>query len=173
MKFVIEMQGFTDNENAFLPKEIALVSLTGCRATAHWIVRPSISQTALTRSTRAKNNWVTRNHHGLNWYRGTSDLKYVVDELRKITKNADAIYTRGELKWEYLVSILDVPVINLAADLDNPSFAKMPTSIEKCAYHAKNQNFRCALNCSLKIRRWLLEGEYDVYDICTGGELSI
>lgn len=167
MKFVIDMQGFTDNDNLFIPKEVALVSLEEDWSLAHWIVKPPISQYGLTHATRVKNDWVTHNHHGLSWFRGTSDLKLVIIQLQKITKNADVIYTRGEKKWDFLVSILDSPVVNLTTDLRNPSFERMPAVGEKCAYHSKNKNFRCALNCALQVRRWILEGEQKMSD---GGE---
>lgn len=173
MKFVIEMQGFSDNENTFIPKEIALVSLDEARSTAHWIVRPSVSHYGLTHATRVKNDWVTHNHHGLSWFRGTSDLKLVVNELQKLTRGADVVYTRGERKWDYLINILDAPVLNLSVDLRNPSFEKMSPIAEKCSYHAKNQNFRCALNCALKIRHWILEGEQKMCDAVSGGACEI
>lgn len=173
MKFIIELQGFSDNENSFIPKEIALVSLCEHRATCHWTVRPPVSHYGLTHSTRVKNEWLTRHHHGLDWFRGTSDLKLVVCELQKLTRNAAVVYTRGERKWDYLTSILESPVIDLTADLRNPSFEKMPPVAEKCAYHAKNQNFRCALNCALKIREWILEGERKTCDTVDGGEFGL
>lgn len=171
MKFVIEMQGFSDNDNVFIPKEIAVVSLDEGRALSHWIVKPSISQYGLLHATRVKNTWVTHHHHGLSWFGGTSDLKLVVSELQKITKNADVVYTRGDRKWDYLVSILDTHVEDLAVDLRNPSFEKMPAVREKCIYHAKNKNFRCALNCALRISHWILEGEQNMCDTVDGGSI--
>lgn len=167
MRYVIEMQGFSDNDNAFIPKEVALVSMDKDWSLAHWIVKPPISQYSLSHATRVKNDWVTHNHHGLSWFRGTADLKLVIHQLNKITNNADVVFTRGDKKWDFLVAILDSPVINLTTDSNNPSFEKMQPVAEKCAYHAKNKNFRCALNCALRIRRWVLEEEQKM---CDGGE---
>lgn len=72
MDLAIDVQGFTTGEG-FEPKEIAVVSVgDGDNVLiGHWILTPSGPFEDLPLRSRVTNNWLTKHHHGLEWYDGS------------------------------------------------------------------------------------------------------
>ena len=171
MQLIIDIQGFNDNNDNFVPKEIAIVSLDEEKSVGHWVIAPDYPFYHLEYNARARNIWLTNNHHNLYWRDGSVKIDYVVQELRKITKNVDFIYVRGSCKSKYLQEILEKNIIDLETDIYNPSFEKMPVIEEKCYLHCSRKNnkrkYSCALKNALIIRQWILEGsrKIDLYDL--------
>ena len=162
MSFVIDLQGFNNNDNVFVPKKIAIASVDEKCTIGHWIVQPTQSYRSLSYKTKRQNKFISQNIHGLSYFDGITKLGGVVYEIRKITRNADTVYVRGHCKAEYLKTILRVEVVDLERDILNPSFAKMPDVREVCYIHSVRRRssgtYTCALNNTLKIRQWILEG---------------
>lgn len=161
MILAVDLQGFTNNEKVFFPKEIAVVSIDEARSTGHWILENHFPSSLFNAETRSRNRWLTRFHHGLRWCDGSAREKHVRNELLRLSKGAEKIYVRGECKRLYLHKFLKIEIVDLERDILNPSFAKMPRIGERCFYHS-NKKFDdvhvCTLNNVLRLRQWLLEG---------------
>ena len=123
MDIVIEMQGFRDMGDRFLPKEVAVVAIHN-PIIGHWIMMPPHSFEELPEKSKRENNWLTRNYHGIEWFDGEAHLKYFTLQLREITRHAHRIYTRGNDKARYLQNLLSRSIYNLE-DI-SPSFRDLP-----------------------------------------------
>ena len=160
MDIIIDIQGFSTDSGIFLPKEVAVTSLDN-RILGHWIIQPPYNFYNLPSEIKIKNNWLTKYHHGIEWYEGETSLKTLQQYLRSVLKDAENIYTRGRDKATYLQLISARDIINLEENKKCPSFAKMETSGVVChlhALHAKREikSYTCALSNVQKLRSWLL-----------------
>jgi hypothetical protein len=69
MDLVIDIQCFKDNKNRVIPKEVGIVALHK-DFSAHWIVSPKCNSKSLFKRILRQNNWLTVNHHALEWCEG-------------------------------------------------------------------------------------------------------
>lgn len=156
MDYVIDIQGFYDKDDCFIAKEVAVIALDKAYI-AHWITAPSHIFTDLPKSVRAKNNWATRHHHGLEWFEGDVPLRTLHANLRQITRTAGIIYTRGREKAKYLQSVTARQINNLE-ETNSPSFNDLSSSAEVCLHHGllRRPELSCALNNAAKLKQWIL-----------------
>jgi len=94
MEIIIDIQGFRDAEEKFIPKEIAVVAINA-PIFGHWIIIPPCPFVNLPESSRRQNNWLSRNYHGIEWVDGEVNLEHFKQHLREITRQAYRIYSRG------------------------------------------------------------------------------
>lgn len=104
MDLIIDLQFFKDNKDRVVPKEVAIVALYK-DFSAHWIIAPSCNTRSLKKYILRQNNWLTLNHHGLDWYEGDVTLKNFYKSLQDICKQAGKIYVRGAEKAKLLNKI--------------------------------------------------------------------
>lgn len=156
MDYVIDIQGFYDKDDCFIAKEVAVVTLDK-EYVGHWITAPAYVFTDLPRSVRAKNNWTTRHHHGLEWFEGDVGIRTLHANLRQITRAAGTIYTRGHEKAKYLQNVTAREIKNLE-ESDCPSFNDLPSSAQVCLHHGllNRPELSCALNNAVKLKEWIL-----------------
>lgn len=160
MILIVDMQGFVDNNDRFLPKEVAVVSLDDRESIAHWVVLPSIPIQHLSAEAKAKYRWLSSHHHGITWGAGSIEYFRVVLELQKMADQANLIYVRGCEKAEFLKKYIQTKIIDLELNKGNMPFTKMPKVRKSCYFHRmqRNSNLSCALTNALKIKQWMLEG---------------
>ena len=159
MDIVVDIQGFRDAEEKFIPKETAVVAINA-RIIGHWITLPPYSFDELPERSKRENNWLSQNYHGIEWFDGEANPKYFVRQLREITRRARFIYTRGQEKASYLSDLLSRNIYNLEAD--TPAFKNLPDTDElghRCSHHGfrSNAKYLCALRNAYKLKRWLNE----------------
>ena len=157
MDLVIDFQCFRDNENRVIPKEVAVLSVKQ-DFSAHWITAPLYKSNKLKSDVRRTNNWLTLNHHGLDWYDGEVSVKDVYKNLRGICRRADKIYVRGREKAALLSKVTTREIINLELEDDCPPFQKLTWCENYCMQHAikpTHIRFSCALNNAYRLKNWL------------------
>ena len=159
MDYVVDIQGFKDSSNQFIPKEVAVVGID-CNYFGHWIISPPCSFNDLPQKIRTQNNWLTRHFHGLEWFDGETQTRQLYAILRDIARTANTIFTRGREKALLLQTITSRQIINLEDNTDCPSFMNLPSSRVQCIHHgalrdsiSKRKN--CALNYAQRLRKWL------------------
>ena len=130
MDFVDDIQCLKNSKNSVVPKEIAAVALNG-DYTAYWIIAPTDRIESLPDKVRKQNDWLTQNHHGLDYFEGAMSKKLFYQILREICKQVRKIYVRGKEKWLPLHRLTLREIINLKYD--------------------KN----CALNNAYRLKNWL------------------
>lgn len=158
MDIIIDIQGFRDAFDKFIPKEVAVVAINASFV-GHWIMISPYPFGELPEKTRRENNWLSRNYHGLEWFDGEADPKYFTRQLQEIVRTVRCIYVRGSEKARYLRNLLCRNVYNL--EEVSPPFKNLSDVSEggrRCAYHGfrTGMKFVCALQNAYKLKRWLV-----------------
>lgn len=157
-EFVVDVQGFLDSCGGFVPKEVALISLDNhYHFQGHWLISPPCKFSDLPQRFKRTNNWLTRNHHGIEWYEGIVPQDRFENLLREITRLAKSIYTRGKDKVWYLEKTLSREIINL--EQFSPSLRKLVGENNRCIHHALlgNRDFTCAATNVTKLKKFINE----------------
>ena len=156
MDLIVDIQCLKIGNNITVPKEIAVVALQG-DFTAHWLVSPTSPIHTLSANIIKQNRWLTRHHHGLDYFDAESSLHVIYTALQEITKKASKIYVRVSDKSFILHKIIDRKFVNLEYNKDCPIFKKLSSDVY-CIRHAIKADFRkycCALNNDHRLKSWL------------------
>lgn len=150
------MQGFSGNDNNFIPKEVTLY-YNGISKT--FLFKPPYPWQDLNINKRKSVCWVTKNLHGLQWEDGKQPYKCLFDILNSFVLNKVCnIYTKGSKKAKFLRNLLKCNIIDIG-ELGCCSLydekAKMPDNI--FCYHHINNNKYCAKLNAYKLAEWLHE----------------
>lgn len=157
MDIIVEIQGFRDENNKFLPKEVAVTGVDS-EWIGHWIVAPPHGFGRLPHETRRQNNWLSQYFHGIEWYEGGTPIKEVERSLRNICRGERyQVYTRGHEKSKYLENILSRQITNLEECTRCPAFRDSPCEVASCHLHGttRKRNFSCALQRAMSLREWM------------------
>lgn len=155
MTCFLDVQGFRDNYNNFIVKELAFL-FSDARPN-HYIFSPPCKFKSLSLNARINNDYLTRNLHKLNWNFGDVSL-YKLKDILEPLKNVH-IYVKGAEKKKFIKNYC-FNVFDLGdeedVDLDCPSIARLHKcdefryipcplnhSIINCAFH----------NCQL-LKEW-------------------
>ena len=164
MDFIIDVQGFKDTEECFLPKEVAVVVINDAHC-GHWIIAQPYAFTELPHRSKSQNNWLTKYFHGIEWFEGDTPYKNLCRHLRSITRLSNRIFVRGKDKADLLHRITSRNIINLEDDKACPSFNELPQVQQHCLVHAiksktENKEYTCALNNALRLNKWIKDCGY-------------
>jgi len=132
MEAVVEFQGFKDNNNKFIVKELAVVSK--CFQSQIIFTSP-YNQSLLNSKMIRTNRWLTRHYHHIHW--DDDGVPFRADLISALLKPFSIVYTKGLEKKEFLKEFHDNAVEITSSCTDN------------CIYDVK-----CLLglhnNCALK-----------------------
>lgn len=109
---VVEFQGFKDNNNSYVVKELALGALSPYW-TRRYLFKPPYEFDELDRKVQISNNWCSRNLHGLRWEEGDLDYSSLESLLKSETELYGLIVTKGAEKKRFLESLLGKNVIDM------------------------------------------------------------
>ena len=155
MEIVIDFQGFKDNNNEFIIKELAVRPLNR-KFAIHKIVLPPFEYETLDYEKRKEVQWLYLFYHGLQWDSGSEPYDTMLYELKELCYFCKKIYVKGEEKAHFLRALLQREVIELGA-LGCPSVKEL-SSEYLCVFHRekKNNNYVCALDNAYKLKTWIL-----------------
>lgn len=154
MNIIIDVQGFKDKNNMFIPKEIAILSE---RHVLILLIKPPYPFYYLTNKERVQAAWIEKNK-GILWNEGYvpySDYKY---RLLEFCKNK-RIHTKGYEKVNWLKNILDTDNVYNLETINCPNldflYKNYATSsdIQTCIYH----NNICAYKNVTCLKKWCTE----------------
>lgn len=157
MDVVVDVQFLKDINSVVVPKEVAIIALDN-NFFGHWVISPKHSINKLNKLLRKENNWLTKYHHGLDYFDGEVSENKLFNILRDLTKRVGKIYVRGNEKCLLLHKVTARNIINLEYDGECPSFAKLPYSDNFCLHHAvkiPHLKYTCALNNAHRLKTWL------------------
>ena len=158
MDIIIDIQFLKNEQNVCIPKEMAVIAVNEDFA-SHWVVSSSsISIKKLNKSIKRQNEWLTQNHHGLDYTEGEVSLNTLIRSLREITRKIRRIYVRGQEKLNYMQKITSREVINLECINECPPFHDLPWCSKYCFHHGikpMHLKFSCALNNVCRLKLWL------------------
>lgn len=168
MDVIIDIQFFKDNKGGHIPKEVALTAV-GNEFSSHWIVSPPTRAIEkLSKNIKKQNEWLTQNHHGLDYFDGDVPIRVLTKSLRELCRSVRKIYVRGVEKVYFLKRITTREIINLEHNDECPPFENLPWADNYCFQHgAKPTHLRnfCALNNTIRLKLWLLEHKSDIGNI--------
>lgn len=155
---IMDIQCFKNNFNEFIIKEVTGIDMESGCLLFHHIAKPPFSHSLLSREKIKEINWLTNNHHGLEWEDG--DIDY--DTLFKIIKtNLTTTYTvlvKGCEKRQFIQTF--VPEGCTVVDLDSvgcdslKSLNNLYTDETLRCIHHRQVKHMCSLSNSLNMRRW-------------------
>lgn len=160
MDLAISIVGFRGKDWKFLPKEIAVISVTG-NILGHWIIEAPYPFTDLPETIQAENNRRTRDYHKLDWFEGDSSAEAVYSNLLAIVKRANTIYTVTEEARFFLKKLLCRDITNLENRRNWISFVEIFPTKTTCVIHGLKHNIKdfycvCAITTARQIKKWLL-----------------
>ena len=136
MRLILDFQGFKDERNKFIPKELA--SYDGFKL-SHYIFKKPYSFSLLPPKEHDQAVWLMKNYHFLDWNDGFTPLHHFAEIIEKITKDAQFVYVKGHEKKEYIRKYCTKPIVELD---EQPS---IQPSMPKCIFHSKSPAI-CALS---------------------------
>lgn len=157
MDVVVDIQFLKGVNNIAVPKEVAIVALDN-DFIGHWLVTTKYPIHKLSNSIRRENNWLTKHHHGLDYFDGDVSESKLYKILRELAKRLGKIYVRGNEKWLLLQKITAREIINLEYDTECPPFDKLSCCDNFCFHHAikiPHLKYTCALNNAFRLKSWL------------------
>lgn len=154
MNVIVDVQGFKNEDNQFIPKEIAIVSKTHSFVL---LIKPPYPFYNLTKKERLSVSWIERNR-GILWNEGfVPYLNYKI-LLKDFFKNK-RVYTKGYEKVLWLKDILQNSNVYNLEDNNCPSFENLfkiyerSSELKSCIYH---ENV-CAYKNVFCLYKWCIE----------------
>lgn len=131
MEFILDFQGFKNENNEFIIKELAIISTDG-QIYELQLFLPPCSLHQLSKSVRKQVHWVEKHLHGLYWSSGFKEYNKINDIFKQIDIQGN-VYVKGLEKQSFIANLLsnfNVKVINLE-DLGCPrlSVLKQQTNV--------------------------------------------
>lgn len=123
---ILDFQGFTNDANKFIIKELA--SYDGNNF-FHTVFKPPYPLETLSRKSQYTIYWLTNNHHGLRWDIGNTPYSSLPNILNQLTCSKATVYIKGLEKSKHIQKLIDSQVEELP---ERPALIK---STPKCKYH--------------------------------------
>lgn len=156
MNVIVDVQGFKNEENKFIVKEIAILSKT---CSTNLLIKPPYPFYNLTTKERLQVSWIERNL-GILWNEGFIPFNMLKLNVMDFFRNKH-VYTKGVEKVKWLKKLLDNNNVYNLEDLNCPKFETLynlyPENIQTCIYHKKI----CALKNVLCLYKWCKEQKFD------------
>lgn len=136
MNLVVDIQCFKRENNKFIVKELAAYN---GEQLFHCVFRPPFALSTLSPDLQKQAQWLTKNHHCIEWTSGSIPHYMFSKVIEDMTKHVDRIYVKGREKATYLQQFISQPIIELD---EEPAISQ---GSPKCLYHTKSHCI-CALS---------------------------
>lgn len=161
MNVIIDVQGFKNEDNKFIPKEIAVLCKNSILVL---LIKPPYAFYDLTKKERSTVAWIERNR-GILWNEGFVpylNYKFLILDFCKNKR----IYAKGREKVLWLKEILESNNVFNLEELNCPNLETLYdkysdcSDIKSCIYHRK----MCALKNVACLNKWCKENKYLICD---------
>lgn len=157
---LVDVQGFKDNTNRFIVKEISVETKN---LQFHDIIKsPAIVQKNLDKKHRRESKWLTENYHGFSWEDGYITLNELRQTLYPIFNNNNAqIFVKGEEKTKWIKAIMGNDELK-CKNVENEDFNVLPEEKAKCWACFKHKHItdtskiHCALENVKVLKKWFM-----------------
>lgn len=139
---IIDLQGFKSNSNHFIVKELAIVfninnnNNSNNNDYINFIIKPPFDFKCLSTQRQKEANWLTKNHHHINWNYGSATYQSVYKFLKSNTRHSK-VFIKGEEKKKCLEEMIHQTVFNVK-DIGCINFKQLENKYPKhiyCNYH--------------------------------------
>ena len=160
---VLDLQGFKDNDNQFILKEVCVVEVNTSQLLLHHIACPPYDRDQLNQERLRESFWATKHCHGLQWSEGDMPYHVLIDQLMYCLHNRDIVYVMGPEKKEFVqrnLRLTSSTVMNIVdlAEVGCASIASLKTLMSatsfRCNRHLTPQS-RCSLQNAFNLCRWV------------------
>lgn len=149
MNYYVDIQGFRDDANNFIVKELGISSEDEFRP-KHYIFEEPCLHVEYSLKTRITNRYKTRNLHGLDWHFGDVPLSRFGEILSAL--EASRIYVKGTEKKQLIEKFVNCSVYDLNYAPSIIQIHKEVTSYIVCPL--RHSLWYCAFqNCQV-LRHW-------------------
>lgn len=160
-RYVIDFQAFKDDNNKYILKELAILSIDRTTIMHCLILSPyHFSQLSVEAQTAAK--YLVKNHHKIKWTDGFITFRQALTMLKSMLNEYDELYVKGSERKTFIEQLLKIKTFNLD-DFDCPKIKLLnePSYQPECFYkrHSnKNANYSeiCSLRYVYKLKSWFL-----------------
>ena len=164
MNIVIDFQGFKDNDNKYIIKELAISGLQNNDLLIHKIVAAPYAKETLNVKRKREAEWITVFYHGLDWNCQLSDetYKHMMYKLKELCYLSDKIFVKGEEKAKFIEEdVLEIKgSVTELGKLGCPKLFDLPTE-NVCVIHEDKMGYICALDNVCKLKKWIEENCYN------------
>lgn len=157
MEFILDFQGFKDENNEFIIKELALIS-TDEDVYELQLFQPPYHFNQLAEDVRKQVVWLEKQYHGLCWNSGSRNYTDLKDILKCIN---GTVFVKGDEKQKFVNSLLSQSQVNVRniENLGCPSLSILkqqsrPFLIQPCPFN-HNSKKNCAYENVYIILNWL------------------
>lgn len=153
MSAIVDVQGFKDNQNKFIVKEIAI--LTSENKFQHFIFQPPFAFKDLTNEAKKQVKWVKNNLHGFDWYDGYIPYHHLYTIVPTLL-HGKTIFVKGQEKIEWIKEFVteNIYIVDVEDELECPklSWLKFVNQNISCISHKG----LCALQNVFNIKNFLV-----------------
>ena len=145
---IIEFQGFKDDDNNFIVKELAMVSSS---EQISMLFQAPYSTDCLRRETVQRNRWCTNNLHGIEWESGDVRYDLMQPSILSFVKQYSRLVTKGLEKSNFLTEL----TLRKFTNLDDVIFCKKTElpHVEHMCFH--KSDYACAMRNAKSLFKWL------------------
>lgn len=163
MEYVIDFQGFRDDGNNYIIKELSVQPIKNakfCGVCDQYLFLPPFDYRHLSEKTKKVNEWINKNYLGLSWNCGLKEYSELPVILQKYI-HGKCIYIKGHEKKIALQKELNcyVKIVNIET-LKCPSLSVLKNQSiylwqERCPY--EHSSINCALSNVFYITKWIIQ----------------
>lgn len=150
-QFILDFQGFKNNKNRFVIKELVVISIDG-DLIHHCFVKSPFGIDKLSPFYQKQVIFNSKYYHGIPWYKGNVYFNKTITHLGKLFCENSTVFVKGQEKAIFIQEIFPrAHVVDLGEDPHFPSLKrKTPNNYKYCFFH-KNTEYMCALYNVYKI----------------------
>lgn len=137
----IDVQGFRGNSNNFIVKEIAIVF--NANEFINFIIKPPFEYKYLSSDKQKQVNWLTKNHHHLQWEAGSVTFRSVCKFIKANTMDS-CVYVKGVEKKKWIEEILHKKVFNIE-NMNCSNLKNLEKQFPECIRYNCHNHGICAL----------------------------
>lgn len=104
--FVLDIQGFRRSSNIFVPKEVAILSLTDDKFEKLYLFDPPCKWNRLLEEEKIVNRYLEYKFHGIPWKSGKEPHENLIGIFQSTLKHASIVYVKGFEKKKLVEAML-------------------------------------------------------------------
>lgn len=143
-QFILDLQGFKDNKNRFIVKEIAIITIEG-DFIQHCFVKSPFGFHKLSPFYKRQVIFNSKYYHGIPWSEGRVNFSKIIKQLRKLFCGNSTVFVKGQEKAMFIQEQFpDTQIVNLEENPSFPSLKQMTPNYNKHCFFHENTGYMCA-----------------------------
>lgn len=161
--YILDFQGFKDENNKFILKEVAVMDIKNLKL-LHWFVRQPYPLSKLSPAAQRQARFNSRFYHGIPFNYGNAPFYYIKKKLIKVLSH-NTVYVKGSEKKDFLQEMFKEAKFEDLTNFPSLKLLRSRFNNYNCSFHSSNQMcpfFSCALNNVYNIHSYTLLTGYEL-----------